>query len=277
MGFIRLQLPIQSGGRCRNASWPIRREILNHRYPGVEFLQWPGGPVASAFFQWPHRAAGNGGAQRQPCRSSMNKRERWRKSREASRASATCVSRSKPTIRSARRNGPRKGWIGRSYSRAAAQTTLEATLGNINTPSVWIDPRPGQSYYVVTYYDGKAVADPNSLAGDPGAYRGRQGRAARRIRKGPALGRARRNRAQPAAASGARADANRGPRHRHCCGGVRTKAQGGPSNAHIACSYVGQVQLMRDTFSGLGVAIGLAVMVVCRSWRRNSNPYDCRS
>ena len=36
----------------------------------------------------------------------------------------------------------------------AAQTTLEATLGNINTPSVWIDPNNGQSYYVVTYYDG---------------------------------------------------------------------------------------------------------------------------
>ena len=41
-----------------------------------------------------------------------------------------------------------------SRARDAAQTTLEATLGNINTPSVWIDPNNGQSYYVVTYYDG---------------------------------------------------------------------------------------------------------------------------
>ena len=45
----------------------------------------------------------------------------------------------------------------------AAQTTLDATLGNINKPSVWIDPDNGQSYYVVTYYDGKAVADTNAL------------------------------------------------------------------------------------------------------------------
>ncbi len=35
-------------------------------------------------------------------------------------------------------------------ARSAAQTTLEATFGNINTPSVWIDPTNGQSYYVVT-------------------------------------------------------------------------------------------------------------------------------
>ena len=31
--------------------------------------------------------------------------------------------------------------------------TLDATLGNINAPSVWIDPHNGQAYYVVTYYD----------------------------------------------------------------------------------------------------------------------------
>ena len=46
----------------------------------------------------------------------------------------------------------------------AAQATLDATLGNINTPSVWIDPNNGQSYYVVTYYDGATLADPNALA-----------------------------------------------------------------------------------------------------------------
>lgn len=39
-------------------------------------------------------------------------------------------------------------------SRSAAQTTLDATLGNIDTPSLWIDPHNGQSYCVFTYYDG---------------------------------------------------------------------------------------------------------------------------
>ena len=57
--------------------------------------------------------------------------------------------------RGARRDRPRAGrrWSA-SRARDAAQTTLEATLGNINTPSVWIDGRNGQSYYVVTSYDG---------------------------------------------------------------------------------------------------------------------------
>src|SRR5262249_34842986 len=49
-------------------------------------------------------------------------------------------------------------------SRRAAQTTLEATLGNINTPSVWIDSGNGQSYYVVTSYDGDRVSDTQALA-----------------------------------------------------------------------------------------------------------------
>jgi multidrug efflux pump subunit AcrB len=35
-----------------------------------------------------------------------------------------------------------------------------------------------------------------------------------------------------------------------------------PSTRDVHFSYVGQVELMRNTFSGLGVAIGLAVMVV---------------
>src|SRR5262249_3896367 len=51
--------------------------------------------------------------------------------------------------------------------RGAAQTTLEATLGNINTPSVWIDGSNGQSYYVVTSYDGSKIIDPNALAQVP--------------------------------------------------------------------------------------------------------------
>ncbi|HEX2573296.1 MAG TPA: efflux RND transporter permease subunit [Polyangia bacterium] len=35
-----------------------------------------------------------------------------------------------------------------------------------------------------------------------------------------------------------------------------------PRTKGLECSYVGQIDLMRTTFSGLGVAVGLAVMVV---------------
>ena len=43
---------------------------------------------------------------------------------------------------------------------------------------------------------------------------------------------------------------------------LERKLKADPRTRNITFSYVGQVQLMRDTFSGLGVAIGLAVMVV---------------
>ncbi len=52
-------------------------------------------------------------------------------------------------------------------ARGAAQATLDATLGNINTPSVWVDSSNGQSYYVVTYYDPKYVTDVNALGRVP--------------------------------------------------------------------------------------------------------------
>src|SRR6185312_13258152 len=55
------------------------------------------------------------------------------------------------------------GMVGVS-ARTIGQSTLEATLGNINTPSVWIDANNGQSYYVVTYYAHKAIADPAALS-----------------------------------------------------------------------------------------------------------------
>ena len=56
-------------------------------------------------------------------------------------------------------------------ARGAAQATLEATLGNINTPSVWIDPNNGQSYYVVSSYDAAAVADVGGAGRAPGPDR----------------------------------------------------------------------------------------------------------
>ncbi|HEY0465480.1 MAG TPA: efflux RND transporter permease subunit [Polyangiaceae bacterium] len=43
---------------------------------------------------------------------------------------------------------------------------------------------------------------------------------------------------------------------------LERKLDADPRTHEISRSFVGQVQLMHDTFSGLGVAIGLAVMVV---------------
>ncbi|HVZ34206.1 MAG TPA: efflux RND transporter permease subunit, partial [Polyangiaceae bacterium] len=43
---------------------------------------------------------------------------------------------------------------------------------------------------------------------------------------------------------------------------IEQKLKADPNTRRIDFSYVGQVQLMQTTFSGLGIAIGLAVMVV---------------
>src|SRR6202012_1227272 len=58
------------------------------------------------------------------------------------------------------------GMVGVS-AREVVQTTLEATLGNINTPSVWVDPHNGQSYYVVTMFDNQQVTDANAMRALP--------------------------------------------------------------------------------------------------------------
>jgi multidrug efflux pump subunit AcrB len=154
------------------------------------------------------------------------------------------------------------GMVGVS-ARTIGQSTLEATLGNINTPSVWIDAGNGQSYYVVTYYEHSAVSDPNALAelpvlvsekGKPvtlGAYS--------RIRRSTGPVAIERNQLQRAA---------------HVLGAVEGRDIGtvaadieaalkkDPRTAHVKVDFVGQVELMRTTFSGLGLALGLAVMVV---------------
>jgi multidrug efflux pump subunit AcrB len=43
---------------------------------------------------------------------------------------------------------------------------------------------------------------------------------------------------------------------------LEQKLRADPRTRHVHTDYVGQVELMRNTFSGLGLAIGLAVMVV---------------
>ena len=145
----------------------------------------------------------------------------------------------------------------------AAQTTLEATLGNINTPSVWIDPNNGQSYYVVTYYDGKAVPDPNALAqlpvriGESGKPV-RLGAYAQVVRSvGPIA--VERNQLQRAAHVFMQTE---GRDIGTVASDLESALRRDARTRDVSFNFVGQVQLMRTTFSGLGLALGLAVMVV---------------
>ncbi len=140
-------------------------------------------------------------------------------------------------------------------ARDAAQTTLEATLGNINTPSVWIDPNNGQSYYVVSFYDGKAVPDVNALAqlpvligadGSPvrlGAY----GTVRRAV--GPIV--VERNQLQRAAHVYMQTEGRDIGSVAH---NIEQALRADPRTRNLKFGFVGQVQLMRTTFSGRQMA-----------------------
>jgi multidrug efflux pump subunit AcrB len=264
MGFIRLALTSPEERTLSQRQIADKsRAVLERDFPGVEFLQAPGGLVASVFnngYVVPLVAEVRG--------------DKLESIDEQARAVAE-VMRSVPGVRDVRSsldmNYPEvrvdvdrqsAGMVGVS-ARRIGQSTLEATLGNINTPSVWIDAGNGQSYYVVTYYDHAAVADPNALAelpvlvsekGKPvtlGAYS--------RIRRSTGPVAIERNQLQRAA---------------HVMGAVEGRDIGtvaadidkalakDPRTAHVKADFVGQVELMRTTFSGLGLALGLAVMVV---------------
>ncbi len=263
-GFLRLAFSDPEKRKLTQGEIANRsREILNREFPGVEVLQYPGGLVASVFangFTAPVVVEVRG--------------DRLEEIDAQARAIAE-VARTVPGVRDVRcslqidypeirveTDREKAGLVGVTL-RTAAQTTLEATLGNINTPSVWIDPSNGQSYYVVTYYDGKAVPDPNALAQIPvrvtddgkavplGAY----GRVRRSV--GPIA--IERNQLQRAAHVLMQTE---GRDIGSAAAELGKKLQEDPRTRNIQFDFVGQVQLMKDTFSGLGVAIGLAVMVV---------------
>jgi multidrug efflux pump subunit AcrB len=264
MGFIRLALtgPEERGLSQREIADKIR-VILNRDYPGVEFLQWPGGLVASVF--------SNGYIA--PLAVEL-RGENLDQLAERSRAVAE-VARTVPGIRDIwptlqldypeiRVDTDREeaGRVGVS-ARSAAQATLEATLGNINSPSVWVDSGNGQSYYVVTYYDGKATSDPSALSAIPvrvdergaavtlGAY------GSIRRSTGP-IGIERNHLARAAHVLMQTEGRDIGS----TAAELEKRLAEDPRTAGLHVDFVGQVQLMRDTFSGLGLGIGLAIMVV---------------
>jgi multidrug efflux pump subunit AcrB len=264
MGFIRVALVDPEHRKLSQREIADQmRAILTRSYPGVEFLQWPGGLVASVFsngYIAPLVVEVGG--------DSLDDLD------QQSKAVAE-VARSVPGIRdvypSLQIDYPEvrvetdraEAALVDVSARSAAQSTLEATLGNINTPSVWIDGANGQSYYVVTSYDGRVVDDPDALAHIP-------------VRVGPGGG---------AVTLGAYATIRRsvGPiaiqrNHLERVAHVLMQTEGrdigsaaqelgrrlrsDPRTRNLEVSFVGQVDLMRTTFSGLGVAMGLAVMVV---------------
>jgi multidrug efflux pump subunit AcrB len=264
MGFIRVALaPVDKREHSQRELADRMRTILNERFPGVEFLQWPGGLVASVF--------SNGYIAPMVVEVQTENLEAL----EAQASAVAEVARSVPGVRDLRvsletdypelhvdTNRTQAGLVGVTL-RAAAQATLDGTLGNINVPGVWIDPTNGQTYYVVTYYDDQVVKDPSALAALPvrvdpdgspvtlGAY----AEVKRDI--GPiAIERDRMYRVANVFMQTEGRDIGSAARD------VESRLRVDPRTRGVRFSWVGQVDLMRTTFSGLGLAIGLAVMVV---------------
>jgi multidrug efflux pump subunit AcrB len=264
MGFIRLALVDAERRTLSQREIADRmREILNRKYPGVEFLQWPGGLVASVFangFIAPLvvELRGENLGELEPQAKAVAEVAR---NVAGIRDVRVSLETNYPEVR-VETVREEAGLVGVS-ARMAAQATLEATLGNINTPSVWIDPSNGQSYYVVTYYDEKQVVDPNALAQIP-AFVTDDGRAVPlgaygRVRRSVGPTAIERNQLQRAAHVLMQTE---GRDIGSAAEELERKLREDPRTRGIAFDYVGQIQLMRTTFSGLGLAIGLAIMVV---------------
>lgn len=264
MGFIRLALSPPEKRRLSQTEIADRsRAILRRDFPGIEFLQAPGGLVASVFnngYLVPLVVEIRG--------------QKLPELDEGARAVAA-VMRTVPGVRDVRStldmsypevridiDREEAGLVGVS-ARTIGQATLNATLGNINHPSVWIDPNNGQSYYVVTYDSHADVSDPNLLASLPvkvssegkpvtiGAYS--------HVRRSVGPVAIERNQLERAAHVMAAVEGRD-------LGTVAKEIEAAlardPRTAHLHVDFVGQVELMRTTFAGLGLALGLAVMVV---------------
>jgi multidrug efflux pump subunit AcrB len=138
-GFLRLQFSDPETRKLSQQEIAVKaREIINREFPGVEALQAPGGLVASVF------------ANGYIAPLVVEVRGENLDEMDAQAKAIAEVARTIPGIvdvRTSLQNDypelrvetPRTkaGLVGVS-SREAAETTLEATLGNVNTPGVWI-------------------------------------------------------------------------------------------------------------------------------------------
>jgi multidrug efflux pump subunit AcrB len=263
-GFLRFQFADPEKRKLTQSEIADRvREIIVREFPGVEALQYPGGLVASVFangYIAPLVVEVRG--------------ENLAEMDEQANAIAE-VARTVPgiaDIRTSLQNDypelrvdtPRDkaGLVGVT-SRQAAEATLEATLGNVNEPGVWVDASNGQSYYVVTFYDNEKVGDRQGMGQLPvrvsttgqAVLLGSYGTIRRSL--GPiVVERNHLERAEHVLMQVERRDLGT------TASALETALKADPRTSHVRYEFVGQVQLMRQTFSGLGLALWLAVMVV---------------
>ncbi|HSQ62390.1 MAG TPA: efflux RND transporter permease subunit [Polyangiaceae bacterium] len=263
MGFIRLQLPEASRRKLSQQELAdMSRKILDKHYPGVNFLQWPGGLVASVFangYFAPIVVEVRGDNLTELADQADDVADVAR-SVAGVRDVQNLLQLDYPEIR-VDTERTKAGFVGVD-ARAAAQTTLDATLGDINLPSVWIDPHNGQSYYVVTYYDSTAVGDANGLAQLP--VRIENGKPVRlgtyaNVHRSVGPIAIERNQLERAAHIEMQVE---GRDIGTVTADLEKAFKKDPRTQNVKLSFVGQVDLMRTTFSGLGLALGLAVMVV---------------
>lgn len=262
-GFLRLQLspPEERKATQRELADQARALIAAH-FPGVEARQAPGALVASVF--------ANGYLA--PLVVELEGEDLDALAARAERVVA--VAREVPGLRDPsvalevgypelRVSIDREaaGRVGVA-ARDVAQTVLESTLGNINTPGLWVDESNGQSYFVVTQLDARSVYDRPSLEESP-VRATRDGevllRSYAKVTRGTGPVAIERDRLARVATvlfttekrdlGSAAAELERRLRHDQ-----RTK--------DVPFRFVGQVDLMRSTFSGLGLALGLAVMII---------------
>jgi len=254
-GFLRLAFaPGDERKMTQDELAVLARQVINREFPGVEVLQSPGGLVASVF------------ANGYPSPLVVELQNDNLDILDAQARAVAEVARTVLGVRDVREslqmdypeirvetNREKSGLVGASL-RDAAQTTLEATTGNINTPGVWVDAANGRAYYVVTYYDGAKVPDTRALGTLPVGF----------------------SKAHLPVLLGAYSDISRS------VGAVAVERSRMARVAHVLMQtegrdlaqqhdertrgldvrFVGQVSLMRTTFSGLGLALALAVMVV---------------
>ncbi len=263
-GFLRLAFSDPEERKLSQGEIAARaRQILTREFPGVETLQYPGGLVASVF------------ANGYTAPVVLEVRNDNLDNLDVQAKAVAEVARTIPGVRDVRvslqvdypeirvETERQKAGLGGITSVDASQTTLAATLGNINTPSVWIDSANGQSYYVVTAYEGERVSDTQALKQLPvrvsdtgqavtlGAY------AEVRRSLGPIA--VERDQLQRAAHVLMQTE---GRDIGSAAAELDEALRRDPRTRDIKVEWVGQVALMRNTFSGLGLALGLAVMMV---------------
>ena len=237
------------------------RTILNRHFPGVEFVQSPGGLVASVF------ANGFFAPVVVEVRNANLNQLRDQLLDVASVARGVAgIADLYPSVQvdypevHVETNRQEAAQVNVS-ARLIAQTTLESTFGNINTPSVWVDQGNGQTYYVVTSY--KNISDPAKLMAVP-ALMDKAGRtvtlgayATARRGLGPLM--VERNSMERA---GHLIMQTQGRDIGSTASELEHRLNTDPRTRNLKWHFSGEVALMRRTFSGLGLAIGLAVMLV---------------